>query len=585
MKKLLFLLCSTLISLVCSAPLLLIDFSEIDVAEIPGYASINWNEIAKRCQPFNNAPELAPYFNYFKHALQLETAIETGTWQGETTKCLALLFPTVHTVEFQLEVFKKAKNTFRPYPNIKLYHGNSPKVLNQILPILKSKRALFYLDAHWFSDWPLLEELETIGQTHYDNCVIVIDDIKVPGREDIPYNAYNEPECSYDYVQSMLSHVFSAHTYFYLIPKSPASRAKLVILPQTWIDSLKHVKAIKHQIPNFSSFVEKAGQPLSGWAKAQIKEDLSFFKNRTISFKKLNDFYEDNSHELQLIKFTIRSNKVSAEWKFDEAHYRRSVFQEILSALSDLLPLPDTVFLLSMHDGFNCSEDIPVFGMCKKQQSYATIAIPDYDALKGNFQVLPGKDLLTYDPPWNTKMYNKLIWRGSTTQAAITADNFNKLSRVTVCKLSLQYPSLIDAKFTNFCQGGESIPFLQTFRGNWLSPEEQFPYKYHIVIDGNAAPYQRSCWKLFSNSLIFKPNSVHIQWYYKGLEPWKHYVPVKENLSDLVEKIHWAQAHDKEAEIMAHNLRSFVVNNLSAPDNLLYLYRVLWEYSHLNFTD
>lgn len=581
MKKMLCFL--VFVSLVYSSPTQVIDFSEIDVAGIPGYQPENWNWIAKRCKPFNNALEIGFYVNYLKEALQLEVAVETGTWQGETAKCLAFLFPTIHTIEVQFDVFKKAKNTFRNNSNVNLYQGNSPEVLSQILPSLENKRALFYLDAHWFSDWPLIAELEAIGKTHYDNCVIVIDDIKVPGRDDIPYDAYGEHECSYDYIERTLPLVFSSHFFFYLVPKSVTSRAKLVILPQAFATSLKHLSALKLQIPKLAEFLDKANKPLAGWEKAQIEEDLSFFKNRTISIEELNDFYEENSEELLLIKFTIQNNQIFADWKFERSPYQRWVFQETLSKLSELLTLPNMVFLISLHDGFNCLEDVPVFGQCKKRESYSTILIPDFEALKGRFQVLEKKDLLEYEHPWKSKTLSALIWRGGSGQGFVTPERLDKNSRVTLCKLSLQAPDLINAKFTTFCQGGENIPFLQQLGGDFPSFEEQFQYKYHILIDGNATAYTRSYWKFFSNSLIFKPTSVNFQWYFKGLEPWKHYVPVKENLKDLVEKVQWARSHDKEAEAIAKNAREFAVENLSVQDNLIYLYHVLWEYSFLKF--
>ena len=582
MKKILFFV--VFVSLVYSSAPKVVDFSEIDVTELPGYQSENWGWIAKRCKPFNNAQEIGIYINYLKEALQLEVAVETGTWQGETAKCLAFLFQAVHTIEVQSDIFKKAKNTFRNHSNVNLYHGNSPEVLNKILPTLENKRALFYLDAHWFSDWPLIAELEAIGKTHYDNCVIVIDDIKVPGRGDIPHDAYGQHECSYDYVERALPFVFSSHSCFYLVPKSVYSRAKLVILPQAWANSLKHLRALELQISNLNEFLDKANKPLGGWEKAQIEEDLSFFKNRTISVKELNDFYEEHSEDLLLVKFTIQKNQVFADWKFERSPYQRCVFQETLLKLSELLILPDTVFLLSLHDGFNCHKDVPVFGQCKKRESYSTILIPDFEALRGKFQVLEGKDLLKYEYPWESKTLSTLIWRGSTGQGLVTPERLGKNSRITLCKLSLQAPDLINAKFTTFCQGGENIPLLQQFRGDYPSFEEQLQYKYHILIDGNATAYTRSYWKLFSNSLIFKPNSVNLQWYFKGLEPWKHYVPAKENLKDLVEKIQWARSHDKEAEAIAKNARTFAVENLSIQDNLIYFYHVLWEYSSLKFT-
>lgn len=32
------------------------------------------------------------------------------------------------------------------------------------------------------------------------------------------------------------------------------------------------------------------------------------------------------------------------------------------------------------------------------------------------------------------------------------------------------------------------------------------------------------------------------------IKPWIHYIPIREDLSDLLEKLHWAEAHPREAK-------------------------------------
>jgi hypothetical protein len=196
------------------------------------------DEVQQQFAPFNYAPELIPYFAYLKNQFQIQVAIETGTWKAETTQCLAFLFDQVHTIEIQTNFFEQACQTLSGDLNAHVHFGNSSQVLKDLLPELSSFRSLFYLDAHWFSYWPLLDELKAIATTHKDNCIIVIDDVKVPERLDIPYDVYNETEeCGYEYVKASLAEIYSSYKYFYVIPKSIYSRAKLVIIPSSWIDS------------------------------------------------------------------------------------------------------------------------------------------------------------------------------------------------------------------------------------------------------------------------------------------------------------------------------------------------------------
>ena len=185
-------------------------------------------------------------------------------------------------------------------------------------------------------------------------------------------------------------------------------------------------------------------------------------------------------------------------------------------------------FLISLADGVEISENfrkgIPLFAMCKGMGQQC-ILIPDFDALNQGYQVLHNVDITQFALPWESKV-PMMIWRGSTAQGvAITNSNFHRLSRVKLCELSYEQPQLIDAKFTIFAQFAEPVSYLEQFKGEIISFEDQLNYKYHILIDGNASSYSASGWKFFANSLVFKPSSKWIQWYYNQLIPWVHYIP------------------------------------------------------------
>jgi hypothetical protein len=183
---------------------------------------------------FNYAPEVTPFFAKLKQQYNIGIAVETGTYLGGTTVVLSFLFDAVHTIENCDSFFNDAKVALAQFPNVHCHFGSSELVLHDLLPSLKEKRVLFYLDTHWQANWPLLNELEEISKTHRDNCIIVIDDFKVPRRWDIPYDAYDSQECSYEYVKEQLSKVFTAYTIHYVIPKSVFSRAKFVAIPTAW---------------------------------------------------------------------------------------------------------------------------------------------------------------------------------------------------------------------------------------------------------------------------------------------------------------------------------------------------------------
>ena len=80
---------------------------------------------------------------------------------------------------------------------------------------------------------------------------------------------------------------------------------------------------------------------------------------------------------------------------------------------------------------------------------------------------------------------------------------------------------------------------------------------------------------------MFKQETELVEWFYTALEPMKHYVPVKKDLSDLQEKLEWAKKNDEKVREIAKEATKFVEETLM-PDSILSdLVFILTEYSKL----
>lgn len=102
-------------------------------------------------------------------------------------------------------------------------------------------------------------------------------------------------------------------------------------------------------------------------------------------------------------------------------------------------------------------------------------------------------------------------------------------------------------------------------------------YKYQINIDGTVAAY-RMPYLLAGGSLVLKQNSDFYEHFYNDLKPMVHYVPVEQNLTDLVDQIQWAISHDEEVKKIADNGRKYALSHLMPKDILCY-YAVLFKVS------
>jgi hypothetical protein len=99
--------------------------------------------------------------------------------------------------------------------------------------------------------------------------------------------------------------------------------------------------------------------------------------------------------------------------------------------------------------------------------------------------------------------------------------------------------------------------------GERMTTSDQLHFKYHLVIDGNT-PASNGQWVFATGSVpIVITHPGNRWWADTELRPMVNYVPVKYDLSDLVEKIEWLVSHDVEARQIARNALAFSERVLS----------------------
>ena len=68
-------------------------------------------------------------------------------------------------------------------------------------------------------------------------------------------------------------------------------------------------------------------------------------------------------------------------------------------------------------------------------------------------------------------------------------------------------------------------------------------YKYQINVDGTVAAY-RLPYLMIGDAVVIKQDSEYYEHFYHQLEPYKHYIPMQHDLSDIVEQVQWAVSND-----------------------------------------
>ncbi len=143
--------------------------------------------------PFNGQCGRQQLFIDLVRMVGFTHVIETGAFRGTTTEYLAREtgLPT-YSVESNTRSYYYARRRLRHLQHVNLFHGDSRRFLQDIASRLSPKaRPFIYLDAHWYSDLPLREEMEIIA-THFREFVVMVDDFCVPDDSGYKYDYYSD---------------------------------------------------------------------------------------------------------------------------------------------------------------------------------------------------------------------------------------------------------------------------------------------------------------------------------------------------------------------------------------------------------
>jgi hypothetical protein len=131
-----------------------------------------------------------PDRNYFQiYKGDCDVFIETGTFQGAgITLAIEAGFTEIHSIDIKPQI---PSNYQHGLENIHLYIGDSAEVLEGLLPKLKGRKIMFWLDAHSQimegeeENFPLLRELLVIRESKLKNATFLIDDFLYMTHPDI----------------------------------------------------------------------------------------------------------------------------------------------------------------------------------------------------------------------------------------------------------------------------------------------------------------------------------------------------------------------------------------------------------------
>jgi hypothetical protein len=96
--------------------------------------------------------------------------------------------------------------------------------------------------------------------------------------------------------------------------------------------------------------------------------------------------------------------------------------------------------------------------------------------------------------------------------------------------------------------------------------KRQLQYKALIMVEGNDVATGLK-WALLSNSVVMMQPPSHTSWAMEELlEPWVHFIPLNEELSDVEEKMQWVLDNDEQAQQIAERGTLWIHDLVLHPD-------------------
>ena len=120
----------------------------------------------------------------------------------------------------------------------------------------------------------------------------------------------------------------------------------------------------------------------------------------------------------------------------------------------------------------------------------------------------------------------------------------------------------------------------------WIKPKmsilQHLDYKFILALEGNDVASNLK-WVMSSNSLAVMTRPTCETWFMEGtLQPDVHYVEVKDDFSDLEEKLNYYINHPQEAQLIIDNAHQYVSQFMDAEREQLIQLMVMNRYFYLS---
>lgn len=159
---------------------------------------------------------------------------------------------------------------------------------------------------------------------------------------------------------------------------------------------------------------------------------------------------------------------------------------------------------------------------------------------------------------------DRVVWRGRANgNGLLSFDAVHRDNPLTMQRIRMAWICRdlgVDFRFTPEPGTEQEAALMRAgLLGERMLPETWGTMKLAIDIDGYTCTWDNLLHRMLLGCCVLKVESEFAwrQWYYDRMEPWRHFVPVRADLSDLSERLDWARTYDDEARAIAEEGQRF----------------------------
>lgn len=273
----------------------------------------------------------------------------------------------------------------------------------------------------------------------------------------------------------------------------------------------------------------------------------------------INKQYQFDSKNITVYNINTLKNKIDS-YRENQRKWTKQHYEMVYKYLKILKINSNNRFLINPYDNRDGKKSPCLVKSRSSENPNLSVLLPLENIYQPYYMFPKIKDDITFN-----KKKNSIVWRGTNSGWIQTCPRAYRVHLVEKFYNSTDY----NIGFTDMRYSYSK--YNKDYIKNRMSIKDQLKYKFILSVEGNDFATNFS-WIMLSNSIPICPIHVIETWFMESyLQPYIHYIPVKNDFSDLVEVYNNALNNNELCQEILFKKKLFCANFLDTQkeDNII----------------